>query len=236
MEQLAEPIQIVLQMKADTEQAVREAALMICSAVRDAKDPADRLSGLALVYWAFEEVINTADLKEFFGVDTKQLKNACQRYPVTVQCASCDGRVPITSRTSFKQAVAEHPYRKRGWKPENICPECKERKEQSAREKEAVERPERERQYAETRDRQAVELLRLQTMPYADYLQTEHWKERRQEALRRAKWRCQLCNAQDVLNVHHRTYERRGCERPDDLIALCRSCHEHFHEVTGVAG
>lgn len=28
------------------------------------------------------------------------------------------------------------------------------------------------------------------------------------------------------LEVHHRTYERRGHERDSDLIALCWGCHE----------
>lgn len=28
------------------------------------------------------------------------------------------------------------------------------------------------------------------------------------------------------LEVHHRTYERRGRERDSDLVALCWACHE----------
>lgn len=70
----------------------------------------------------------------------------------------------------------------------------------------------------------------LKTMPYEDYLQTEWWKGVRRMALRRADNSCQLCNAKNVqLDVHHRTYERRGCERREDVIVLCRECHSKHH-------
>jgi hypothetical protein len=46
----------------------------------------------------------------------------------------------------------------------------------------------------------------------------------------KAGFRCQVCNAYGVqLNVHHRTYERRGAEWDTDLIVLCHDCHEIFH-------
>ena len=70
---------------------------------------------------------------------------------------------------------------------------------------------------------------RLRTMPYQEYLQTVHWERKRQDALERAAFRCQVCNATNRLDVHHRTYERRGAEAPADLIVLCRECHEMFH-------
>lgn len=30
------------------------------------------------------------------------------------------------------------------------------------------------------------------------------------------------------LEVHHRTYERLGNERPEDLVALCWCCHDEI--------
>jgi len=50
-------------------------------------------------------------------------------------------------------------------------------------------------------------------------------------ALKRAKYSCQLCNSKDNLNVHHRTYERRGHELASDLIVLCKQCHKTFHGI-----
>lgn len=76
----------------------------------------------------------------------------------------------------------------------------------------------------------AVETERLRTMDYKKYLQTPHWKCVRKEALQRSRFRCQLCNSSDRLQVHHRTYDRRGCEEPNDVITLCRPCHAKFHD------
>jgi 5-methylcytosine-specific restriction endonuclease McrA len=65
---------------------------------------------------------------------------------------------------------------------------------------------------------------------YQEYLHTDHWGSIRRNALEAADRRCQLCNATDqILDVHHRTYERLGKEKLSDLIVLCRSCHERHH-------
>lgn len=70
----------------------------------------------------------------------------------------------------------------------------------------------------------------LHIMPYREYLQTDEWQETRMRMLKKAGFRCQLCNKQGNLNVHHRTYERRGYEDPKDLIVLCADCHAKFHD------
>lgn len=67
-------------------------------------------------------------------------------------------------------------------------------------------------------------------MIYADYLRTPHWQRIRREALARAKHRCALCPSRKRLEVHHRTYARRGHENPEDVIVLCDGCHEHHHK------
>lgn len=70
----------------------------------------------------------------------------------------------------------------------------------------------------------------LKNIPYPLYLQTPYWRHRRLQVLERAGNRCQICNSPDLLNVHHRTYERRGHEHDGDLIVLCRKCHQLFHD------
>jgi replicative DNA helicase len=72
-------------------------------------------------------------------------------------------------------------------------------------------------------------LAELRTMPYEEYLSTPEWLVRRDQALERTGSRCQVCYGSDNLNVHHRTYERRGNEDPMDLTVLCQSCHSWFH-------
>jgi hypothetical protein len=81
-----------------------------------------------------------------------------------------------------------------------------------------------------------LDLGRLKSMPYQEYLRTDHWHDRRTVALERANNRCQVCNRTDRLQVHHRTYERRGEEQPEDLIVLCNSCHRLFHDNGKLAG
>lgn len=61
------------------------------------------------------------------------------------------------------------------------------------------------------------------------YLRSDHWQQVRIAALERAEHHCQVCNSAKSLDVHHRTYERVGQERPMDLTVLCRRCHSLFH-------
>lgn len=77
----------------------------------------------------------------------------------------------------------------------------------------------------------AQRLLELRNMDYADYLKTPEWKDIRGEVLRRARYRCQICNSDYGLHVHHRTYENRGDEDLSDLTALCSDCHRIYHQA-----
>lgn len=75
-------------------------------------------------------------------------------------------------------------------------------------------------------------LAELRTMPYAEYLQTEEWKLKRNWVQADDGHACRLCNrpaGEVILDVHHRTYERRGTEDRLDLITICRDCHERHH-------
>jgi len=70
---------------------------------------------------------------------------------------------------------------------------------------------------------------------YAEYLQSEHWQQRRKLAIAAASRKCQRCDLprwlaslvydQD-LHVHHLNYQNVGNEQPADLEVLCRRCHE----------
>jgi 5-methylcytosine-specific restriction endonuclease McrA len=66
---------------------------------------------------------------------------------------------------------------------------------------------------------------------YAAYLKTKHWRDYARKKIFQARYRCQLCNSEGELHVHHRTYERVGRERYRDTIVLCKRCHEHFHGI-----
>lgn len=68
---------------------------------------------------------------------------------------------------------------------------------------------------------------------YQDYLQTSYWKNVSLAVKRRFGWKCGICNSPLDLCAHHRTYEHRGneLEHLDDLICLCKKCHQIFHAV-----
>lgn len=74
------------------------------------------------------------------------------------------------------------------------------------------------------------EQTRLAQMPYGQYLRTPHWQAVRKAALAYYERKCAICNTPaGTLEVHHRTYTRRGAERPADVVVLCSDCHKHHH-------
>ncbi len=74
-------------------------------------------------------------------------------------------------------------------------------------------------------------IAQLRRMDYrTEYLLTPEWRERRAWLLAATGYRCSRCGMYSkVLDVHHRTYERLGDEAPQDIVALCRRCHQDEH-------
>lgn len=64
---------------------------------------------------------------------------------------------------------------------------------------------------------------------YKLYLQTDLWKTTRRARIKLDNYRCAQCGSPINLNVHHITYDRLGCEDMEDLVTLCKKCHEHLH-------
>lgn len=79
-----------------------------------------------------------------------------------------------------------------------------------------------------------AQLPDMSLLSYDDYLASEAWRNRRQIMLERFSHKCQLCGGSDRLQVHHRTYDRIGNERPEDLTVLCGACHTVFHQHRGM--
>lgn len=65
---------------------------------------------------------------------------------------------------------------------------------------------------------------------YRAYLNSPHWRMVRNDALKRASYRCNRCQSKRDLQVHHRTYQRLGAELPGDLEVLCFQCHNGHHQ------
>lgn len=80
----------------------------------------------------------------------------------------------------------------------------------------------------------------LASMPYADYLLTDHWQDVRMATLERYGYRCMGCGRTGVaLETHHVTYVNRGHEEPNDTIPRCGPCHAGQTDINrrlGLAG
>jgi 5-methylcytosine-specific restriction endonuclease McrA len=66
---------------------------------------------------------------------------------------------------------------------------------------------------------------------YFRYLRSDAWREKRRLVLERDGYRCQLWHAHVATEVHHTTYAHLGYEPLEDLISLCRACHEAITAV-----
>jgi hypothetical protein len=63
---------------------------------------------------------------------------------------------------------------------------------------------------------------------YYAYIKSPAWKRKADAAKKRAGYRCQVCNGENRLEAHHRTYDNLGHEKPEDITVLCHKCHELF--------
>lgn len=67
---------------------------------------------------------------------------------------------------------------------------------------------------------------------YVQYLLSEHWKETKTRALKRAGFKCEACGAENtVLEVHHKNYKHLWHESQQDLEVLCSKCHYRLHRL-----
>jgi 5-methylcytosine-specific restriction endonuclease McrA len=70
----------------------------------------------------------------------------------------------------------------------------------------------------------------LKSMDYAEYLISPEWKAKA-DYLKFIYGKCQLCGKGSTsLHVHHNTYKDRPQEYHQDLIVLCPTCHQRFHD------
>lgn len=66
---------------------------------------------------------------------------------------------------------------------------------------------------------------------YVLYMRSWAWQMRKVHKLNAAGHRCENCSEPYGLEVHHLTYARLGRERDDDLVVLCRRCHQNEHRA-----
>jgi hypothetical protein len=65
---------------------------------------------------------------------------------------------------------------------------------------------------------------------YDAYLQSDTWRAKRAQALKRDNGLCQGCLKRPATQVHHLTYAHVGDELLFELASICDECHERAHE------
>jgi 1-aminocyclopropane-1-carboxylate deaminase/D-cysteine desulfhydrase-like pyridoxal-dependent ACC family enzyme len=61
---------------------------------------------------------------------------------------------------------------------------------------------------------------------YNNYINSLEWQAKAAQRKALDLYTCQTCGATERLEVHHKHYRTLGNESMDDLITLCRDCHE----------
>ncbi len=177
-------------------------------ALRECPDVETRINIASELYWFHDDLINATTIGSVLGYAAQGVAHVVGKAKMRLTCVDCHRSVDYypTSRSDMQ-------YRKQS--PSCVCAECEQKRKDSW-----VQRDDEKRKH--------IEFLR--SLPYREYLQTDHWQQLRKRVLKWSKYRCQLCNHQGVLNVHHRTYEHLGDEEYKDLIVLCSDCHAKFHD------
>jgi|CXWL01.1.fsa_nt_gi 5-methylcytosine-specific restriction endonuclease McrA len=183
----------------------------------------ERLNAAQYLYWMFPRLSAKAIASGLLGVNVYRFQTYIRSVESSVKCERCKNPIHFQNRSHMqeicKAAVSFCPKYNEGYRI--LCETCW---------KELSEESERMYERYEISRRSSMQVLK--TMVYSEYLKTPHWQERRKKHLKSTGFRCQVCNASNVtLDVHHRTYERRGQEHYTDLLSLCRSCHDLFHSV-----
>lgn len=75
----------------------------------------------------------------------------------------------------------------------------------------------------------------MQSRQYQNYINSEKWKQIKEERLKIDGYSCVMCgyNAKtEILMVHHLTYKNLEKENVwQDLVTLCPICHKKIHKM-----
>ena len=140
-----------------------------------------------------------------------------------VLCKHCkkEKEVEIKGRINQRQKVA--------------CPECgchkwflPSKKKEKTRKQKIHKSPKQSNKSAKKRFMQFISRFSSQKEAYSAYIKTGHWY-----ALRRAKLklnkRCEVCNSDKAIQVHHLKYRYWYDVTANDLCTLCADCHKDIH-------
>jgi len=67
----------------------------------------------------------------------------------------------------------------------------------------------------------------------AKHLKSNYWKNLKKVVRFRADNKCEICGSKKQLELHHLHYRTLTKENPEDVILLCRDCHQKQHNYYG---
>lgn len=191
-------------------------------AVWEALDSPDLLKVLLSLLWLWEDV-DPRWLAEASFKSVGDVRDLVESQPMmSFNCAYCGVELkPMNRRHLLRMhhSLKAHRRDQGDLLTDLLCKTCIAQRANHAEEQRRLDGLRQQALLADYRGR-----------PYAERRQTREWAILKRQVHRRDGYRCRLCGRDDVqLHVHHRTYATYAEERLEDLITLCRSCHEHFH-------
>lgn len=66
---------------------------------------------------------------------------------------------------------------------------------------------------------------------YQNYLLSNEWAQLKIDIYEARGRKCEQCGNTRQLHIHHLTYKNIYNEEPEDLIILCKPCHEKEHNI-----
>jgi hypothetical protein len=192
-------------------------------AIWEALDNPDLHKVLLSLLWLWEDV-DSRWLAEASFMSVGDVRDLVDSQPVmTFNCLDCGIELkPMNRRHLLRMHDSLNTFRRaQGGDPpsELLCKTCIAQRAEHAEDQRRLDDLRQQALLADYRGR-----------PYAERRQTKEWAILKKQVHRRDGYRCRLCGRDGVQqHVHHRTYKTYAEERLEDLITLCRTCHEHFH-------
>jgi 5-methylcytosine-specific restriction endonuclease McrA len=193
-------------------------------AIWEALDNPDLLRVLLSLLWHWEDVDPKWAAEASFMTMSDLRDLAASPSLMVFPCLDCGTELAVRNR---RQLIQKQRYLEEYCKDEAgigvpnalVCQACREQRNDHAEQQSQLDIARQEALIKDYRKRS-----------YAERRMTQEWAVLKKQVHRRDGYRCCLCGRDDMqLHVHHRTYETYAEERLEDLITLCRSCHEHFH-------
>ena len=178
-------------------------------------------------------------ITEGFNIDIQKLIEIRRADPIAiVSCVECQDHLADDNLGVFHQQMrtlrylgrfAEGALVERDRLYELMCAVCADQHRDDHAEQLRIDLLARKKRNAEVK--------RIARDSLEAYYRTPEWKARSNRKKIAAGNRCQVCGHSNVpLEVHHNNYHRLGSELLEDLIVLCRDCHQLYHDHKNLPG